>query len=150
MRLLLEPIAEVRCPGLPLGKPWGEVVSELRFRAELTEGLRGIDQFSHLVVLFWMHEASYRPERDLVRRPCGRGDMPRLGIFAQRASSRPNTLGVSVVRLRSHQGAVLSVQGLDALDGSPVLDVKPYFADFDRARAASEPEWVRRLMRDYF
>ena len=76
--------------------------------------------------------------------------MPRLGIFAQRASSRPNALGVSVVRLLSQEGAVLSVQGLDALDGSPILDVKPYFSDFDRANGSSEPEWVRRLMRDYF
>jgi tRNA-Thr(GGU) m(6)t(6)A37 methyltransferase TsaA len=150
MRLLLEPVAEVRCPVHPVEKQWGDVLSELHFREELTEGLRGIDEFSHLLVVFWMHEASYLPERDLVRRPGGRGDMPRLGIFAQRASSRPNGLGVSVVRLLSHEKAVLSVQGLDALDGSPVLDVKPYFAEFDRAEAASEPRWVSRLMRDYF
>jgi tRNA (adenine37-N6)-methyltransferase len=57
--------------------------------------------------------------------------MPRLGIFAQRASSRPNAAGVSVVRLLSRERAVLSVQGLDAIDGSPILDIKPYFADFE-------------------
>jgi tRNA (adenine37-N6)-methyltransferase len=150
MPLLLEPIGEVRCRALPVGKPWGGVLSELHFRQHLTEGLRGIEQFSHLLVVFWMHQASYRPERDLVRHPEGREDMPRLGIFAQRASTRPNAMGVSVVRLLSQDGAVLSVQGLDAFDGSPILDIKPYFSEFDRAAAPLEPEWVSRLMRDYF
>jgi tRNA (adenine37-N6)-methyltransferase len=150
MQLLFESIGEVRCRVLPVGKPWGAVLSELHFKPNVAGGLRGIHQFSHLLVLFCMHQASYRPDRDLVRRPGGRQDMPCLGIFAQRASSRPNALGVSVVRLLSQEGAVLSVQGLDAFDGSPILDVKPYFPDFDRADCSSEPEWVGRLMRGYF
>jgi tRNA (adenine37-N6)-methyltransferase len=150
MQLLFAPIGEVRCRALPVGKSWGAVLSELHLRPSVAGGLREIDKFSHLLVLFCMHQASYRADRDLVRRPGGRQDMPRLGIFAQRASSRPNALGVSVVRLLSQEGAVLSVQGLDALDGSPILDIKPYFSEFDRAKGSSEPEWVRRLMRDYF
>jgi tRNA (adenine37-N6)-methyltransferase len=76
--------------------------------------------------------------------------MPRVGIFAQRASSRPNALGVSVVRLLRQEAAVLSVQGLDAFDGSPILDVKPYVSDFDRANPSVEPDWVAQLMRGYF
>ena len=151
MRLVLEPIGEVRCPvSRAPGIPWGEVVSTLYLKPGVVEGLKGIDQFSHLLVLFFMHQASYVAGRDLVRRPGGREDMPSLGIFAQRASSRPNTLGVSVVRLLSKEGAILCVQGLDAIDGSPLLDVKPYFKAFDRAIAPLEPEWVNRLMDGYF
>jgi tRNA (adenine37-N6)-methyltransferase len=147
----LEPIGEVRCPVLHAREErWGDVVSELRLHEALAQGLKGVEQFSHLVVLFWMHQATYRPERDLLRRPRGREDMPWLGIFAQRAESRPNALGVSVVRLLSKEGAVLYVRGLDAIDGSPLLDVKPYYLAFDRAVAPAEPEWVSRLMRDYF
>ncbi|MGO8968019.1 MAG: tRNA (N6-threonylcarbamoyladenosine(37)-N6)-methyltransferase TrmO [Myxococcaceae bacterium] len=151
MSLCLEPIGQVRCP-LPRLRdgPWGDVVSELHFTVAVTRGLKGIEQFSHLLVLFFMHQVSDLPARDLVRRPGGRQDMPRIGIFAQRASSRPNALGVSVVPLISHKRHVLYVRGLDAFDGSPILDVKPYVADFDKARRAAEPEWMRRLMRGYF
>ena len=151
MRLALKPIGEVRSPvSAQRAGHWGEVVSELHFTEAMAEGLQGIDEFSHLLVLFWMHRASFRPRRDLLRRPGGRRDMPCRGIFAQRASGRPNGLGATVVRLLAHQGAVLRVQGLDALDGSPILDVKPYFTPFDRAPAPVEPQWVARLMRGYF
>jgi tRNA (adenine37-N6)-methyltransferase len=150
MRLLFEPIGEVRCPTTPVGPPWGTVLSELHLRPNLAAGLEGIQQFSHLLVLFFMHQAVYRTERDLVRRPGGRQEMPRVGIFAQRASSRPNPLGVSVVRLLHQQAAILSVQGLDAFDGSPILDVKPYVSNFDRATPSVEPDWVARFMCDYF
>jgi len=147
MAVCFEPIGEVRCHAPSNGDPWGEVISKLHVAEGVVPGLRGIDQFSHLLVLFWMHYAAYIPAQDLARRPGGREDMPMLGIFAQRASSRPNAVGVSVVRLLSREGAVLCVQGLDALDGSPILDIKPYFVDFDRASAPTEPEWVCRLMR---
>jgi tRNA-Thr(GGU) m(6)t(6)A37 methyltransferase TsaA len=150
MRLLFEPIGEVRCPTPPVGPPWGTVLSELHFQPNLVAGFEGIQQFSHLLVLFFMHQAVYRADRDLVRRPGGQQEMPRVGIFAQRASSRPNALGVSVVRLLVQEAAVLTVQGLDAFDGSPILDVKPYLSDFDRANPSLEPEWVARLMRGYF
>lgn len=151
MRLVFEPVGEVRSSVSPRrAAQWGEVVSELHFRDAVAEGLQGIEQFSHLLVLFFMHEAGYLPGRDLLRRPGERQDMPCVGIFAQRASTRPNCLGVSVVRLLWRRGTVLSVQGLDAIDGSPVLDVKPYFTAFDRASQPTEPDWVGRLMRGYF
>ena len=140
MRVLLEPVGEVRCHvSSAVDVPWANVVSELHLVEAVASGLEGIEQFSHLLVIFFMHQASFVPERDLIRRPGGRDDMPRLGIFAQRAPSRPNAIGVSVVRLLSHEKDCLLVQGLDAIDGSPVLDVKPYFTDFDRAKAPAEP-----------
>ena len=128
---------------------WGAVVSTIELRADCAAGLRGLEAFSHAFVIFWMHQDPDREPPTLVRRPRGRADMPELGVFAQRGRMRPNPIGVTaveVVRVDSNQ---LVVRGLDALDGTPVLDVKPYFPIFDR-RDARVPEWVERLMKGYF
>lgn len=147
----MQPIGVVRSPveeGVDEG--WGGVVAEIHLREELALGLKGLEEFSHLIVVFLMHQSTFTPNEDLVRRPRGRTDMPELGIFAQRAKHRPNPIGLTVVRLLSVRGNVLTVQGLDAIDGSPVLDIKPYFAAFDRVEGAKEPEWVGKLMEGYF
>jgi tRNA-Thr(GGU) m(6)t(6)A37 methyltransferase TsaA len=147
----IEPIAVVRS-AVADGKDedWGQVVAEIEVAPPFVPGLAGIEQFSHLLIIYWMHGASFSPATDLVRRPRGRADMPELGIFAQRAKHRPNPIGVTAVRLVERAGARLRVAGLDALDGTPVLDIKPYFAAFDRVAAPVEPEWVGRLMQGYF
>jgi tRNA-Thr(GGU) m(6)t(6)A37 methyltransferase TsaA len=129
---------------------WGDVVSELHLDEELARGLDGVDGFSHVLVVYWMHESSFEVARDLVRRPRGRDDMPELGIFAQRAKHRPNPIGITAVAVVDRDGAVLRVRGLDAIDGTPLLDVKPYFPEFDRIEAPTVPEWATRLMRGYF
>lgn len=97
----------------------------------------------------YLHEAKFIPEKHLIRRPRGLADMPLVGIFAQRAKDRPNPIGITAVRVVSVADGVLTVEGLDAIDGTPVLDIKPYYPAYDR-RNASVPEWVDRLMRDYF
>ena len=97
-----------------------------------------------------MHKSSFAPETDLVRRPQGRSDMPESGIFAQRAKHRPNPIGVTAVELVSVHGNVVTVKGLDAIDGTPVLDIKPYFPVYDRVEKAFVPEGVHRLMIGYF
>lgn len=147
----LEPIGVVRSPvkeGVDEG--WADVVAEIHLREDLAPGLRGLEEFSHVVVVFLMHQSTFSPGYDLVRRPRGQDDMPELGIFAQRAKYRPNPIGLTAVRLLSVQDNMLLVQGLDAIDGSPVLDIKPYFPAFDRADGATTPEWVDRLMKGYF
>jgi len=101
-------------------------------------------------VIAWLHGASFEPARHLVRRPRGQADMPELGIFAQRAKNRPNPLGVTVVELVAVEPDGIRVRGLDAIDGTPIVDLKPYFPEFDSARDARVPEWVGRLMRGYF
>ena len=101
-----------------------DVVSEIVVRPELEEGLEGIEGFSHLEVLFYFH----RLERDRIslrRRPRDREDMPEVGVFAIRTQLRPSAIGATVVRLLGRSGNVLRVQGLDAIDGTPVLDIKP-------------------------
>jgi tRNA-Thr(GGU) m(6)t(6)A37 methyltransferase TsaA len=146
----LKPIGVVRSPiTRPLEQGWGEVVSTIRVAEWVCRGLRGVESFSHLAVLFVMHRARFS-DRDLVRRPRRRRDMPSLGIFAQRASCRPNLLGLTVVRLLERRGPLLEVRGLDALDGSPVLDLKPHVRAFDSPGRPQEPEWVARLMAGYF
>ena len=147
----MEPIGIVKSPvheGRDDG--WAEVVSELHVTPAFGAGLEGLDQFSHALVIFWMHASSFTPENDLVRRPRGRADMPELGIFAQRAKHRPNPIGVTAVRVLGRHGNVLTVRGLDAIDGTPLLDVKPYVPAFDRVEDATIPEWMTRLMAGYF
>jgi tRNA (adenine37-N6)-methyltransferase len=82
--------------------------------------------------------------------PRGLATMPEVGIFAQRAKDRPNPLGITVVPLLAVSDEGLVVRGLDAIDGTPVLDVKPYYPHYDRAETPCVPEWVDRLTRDYF
>jgi tRNA-Thr(GGU) m(6)t(6)A37 methyltransferase TsaA len=149
--ITLRPIGVVRSP-VTEGRDdgWGQVVCDLDLDASLVHGLDGITAFSHLIVVYWMHQSSFDPARDLVRRPRGRDDMPELGIFAQRAKHRPNPIGITAVRLVGRDHAVLRVQGLDAIDGTPILDVKPYVAAFDRIDDAVEPDWLTRLMEGYF
>jgi tRNA-Thr(GGU) m(6)t(6)A37 methyltransferase TsaA len=146
-----QPIGIVKSPVKEgIDNDWGAVESEIHIKEEFAAGLEGLETFSHIIVVFEMHKYSFTPEIDLVRRPQGREDMPMLGIFAQRAKHRPNPIGVTAVRLLGRKGGVLKVRGLDAIDETPVLDIKPYFPQFDRIAEPQTPEWVERLMRGYF
>ena len=129
---------------------WGDVVSELTIERDFADGLRGIEDFSHALVLFWMHQSTFDSVDDLVRRPRGRADLPETGIFAQRAKHRPNPIGVTAVRVVARDGHILRVRGLDALDGTPILDIKPYVPVFDRIEGATTPAWIDEIMKDYF
>ena len=147
----LKPIGFVRSPvKAGVDQDWGVVEAEIHLDPALAAGLQGLDQFSHVLVVFLMHEATFDPATDLVRRPRGQADMPPLGIFAQRARHRPNPIGITAVPLVEIAGPVVRVRGLDAIDGTPVLDIKPYFPIFDRVDEAIAPEWVNRLMEGYF
>jgi len=147
----LNPIGVVRSPVREqVDEGWGAVTSEVRVERAYAPGLAELERFSHALILYLLHEATFDPARDLVRRPRGRDDMPEAGIFAQRAKHRPNPIGVTAVRVLGRDGAVLRVRGLDAIDGTPVLDIKPYVPAFDRVDDATVPEWMERLMRGYF
>jgi tRNA-Thr(GGU) m(6)t(6)A37 methyltransferase TsaA len=129
---------------------WGAVVSEIVLDETLTDGLDGIEGFSHLLILFWMHRAAEAEPVRMRRRPQGREDMPEVGIFAQRARHRPNPIGVAAVQLLRREKNRLFVQGLDAIHGTPVVDVKPYVPAFDAVDSPRVPEWIPRLMEGYF
>jgi tRNA-Thr(GGU) m(6)t(6)A37 methyltransferase TsaA len=147
----IEPIGVVKSPVKePIDENWRQVIAEIHLHESLAPGLTGLDRFSHLVVVFFMHQYSFTPATDLVRRPQERDDMPAVGIFAQRAKHRPNPIGITAVELIEVRGPVLVVKGLDAIDGTPVLDIKPYVPAFDSRPAAVVPMWIEGLMKKYF
>lgn len=115
-----------------------------------TDALAGLDAFSHAEVVYHFHLVD---EADVVagaRRPRGRADWPEVGIFAQRGRVRPNRIGVSVCRVLGVDGLALRVTGLDAVDGTPVLDIKPYLAGFAPRGAVREPGWATEIMAEYW
>ena len=129
---------------------WGSVISRIVLRAEYAGGLSGLEDFSHVILLTYLHEAGFDPVRHLVRHPRGDTRYPRVGIFAQRAKDRPNPIGSTVVRLLAVEPDALLVQGLDAIDGTPVLDIKPFFPVYDQPGDVHVPTWVNDLMQGYF
>lgn len=114
------------------------------------EALMGLEGFSHAEVVFQFDRL---PESEVVltaRHPRGNPDWPRVGVFAQRGRNRPNRLGVSVCRIVRVDGLRLEVAGLDAIDGTPVLDIKPVMAEFLPRGELRQPDWSRELMADYW
>lgn len=147
----IQPIGIVKSPVTEeVVENWGEIISEIVLEDELAPGLQGLEQFSHVLVIFYMHQAHFDPTQHLVRRPRGRNDMPLIGIFAQRPKLHPNPIGITAAQFVEVTGNILKVKGLDAINGTPVLDIKPYFPVFDRVENARTPEWVGRLMQGYF
>jgi tRNA (adenine37-N6)-methyltransferase len=132
---------------------WGDVISEIRLDNSKfsSEALDGLAEFSHVEVLFYLHGVS---EASVVvgrRHPRSNPKWPEVGIFAQRGKARPNRIAATVCRLLSVQGLTLKVEGLDAFDGSPVLDIKPVFAEFTPDRSViRQPKWSHELMATYF
>ncbi|MFA5364099.1 MAG: tRNA (N6-threonylcarbamoyladenosine(37)-N6)-methyltransferase TrmO [Candidatus Bathyarchaeia archaeon] len=102
------------------------VVSQIVLDDQYLEAVDGVEEFSHLFVLFWFNQLSEQDPKPRKVHPCGRSDMPLVGVFATRAPIRPNPIGLTVVKLLKKQGTTLTVQGLDAFDGTPVLDIKPF------------------------
>ena len=133
----------------PMDENWGAVVSEIVLDEGYSEGLAGLDDFSHAIVIYFMHLATDKGRVRVRRHPQGRDDMPFVGIFSQRAKTRPNPIGVTTVQIIETRENVLKVKGLDAIDGTPVLDIKPYYPR-DRIESPIIPEWVFRLMANYY
>ena len=129
---------------------WGEDISTIKLDAPYRDGLTGLSEFSHVLVIYYLDQAHFDLDKHLMRRPRNREDMPLVGIFSQRAKDRPNPIGVTAVELISAEQGELVVRGLDAINGTPVLDIKPYFPQYDVRESAVTPEWVTRLMEDYF
>jgi tRNA-Thr(GGU) m(6)t(6)A37 methyltransferase TsaA len=114
------------------------------------EAVAGLADFSHLEVVYLFDRVDPAGVETGARRPRGNPDWPSVGIFAQRAKDRPNRLGVSRCRLLKVDARDLHVQGLDAVAGTPVLDVKPWMDEFGPEGATHQPVWSRELMRGYW
>ncbi|MFN8178597.1 MAG: tRNA (N6-threonylcarbamoyladenosine(37)-N6)-methyltransferase TrmO [bacterium] len=149
-RLAFRPIGRVRSPVKePVDASWGRVQSTVELEPAFHGAARGLETFSHALVVTHLHLDDAEAGA-LVRRPRGRADLPQVGVLAQRSRHRPNPIGITAVEIVAVTDATIAVRGLDAVDGTPVLDVKPYFPAFDRVDAAKAPPWVDELMRDYF
>jgi tRNA-Thr(GGU) m(6)t(6)A37 methyltransferase TsaA len=145
--MVIRPIGTVRTSGVRHAGEWGDVVSEIVLDESLAEGLKGLADFSHIVVVYHLDRAAFDPKTDLLGHPRGRRNLPRVGVFARRTPHRPNQIGVTNARLLEVRGSTLVVQGLDALDGTPVLDIKPYSPGYDRVEDPTFPDWAERLER---
>lgn len=126
-------------------KGWTAETSEISLRAEHTGKLKGLDGYSHIIVVYWIHRAGEW------KMPKDHAKPPHVKLFATRMPKRPNPIGISVVEMLSFspEEGLLVVKGLDALDETPVLDIKPYIPRFDSFPDASVPDWVREHLRHH-
>jgi tRNA (adenine37-N6)-methyltransferase len=129
---------------------WGSIISEIRLESYIpSEAFLGIEAFSHLEILFYFDRA-VDSKMVFSGRPRGNPNYPEVGIFSQRKKDRPNKIGLCTVELLEHSSRTIKVKGLDAIDGSPVLDIKPVFKEFHPRNEVKQPEWVKDLMKNYW
>jgi tRNA-Thr(GGU) m(6)t(6)A37 methyltransferase TsaA len=149
----IRPIGVVHSPRVtPTDDNWGNVTSTIELDGgRMSEAsVLGLERFSHLQIVYFLHMVREDDVETGARHPRNRTDWPKVGILAQRAKRRPNRIGVSCCDLVSVEGLRLTVRGLDAVDGTPVLDVKPYFREFGPRSAVRQPEWVSEVMSEYY
>jgi tRNA-Thr(GGU) m(6)t(6)A37 methyltransferase TsaA len=120
--------------------------AEIEIDAGWAEALDGIDGFSHIWVVWWLDRFEGPPSSARVH-PEGRPEMPLVGLFATRSPHRPCPIAMTAVRLLAHEGTVLRVEGLDACEGTPILDIKPYLRRGDLITEAKAPHWLEELWR---
>ncbi len=137
-------------------EPLDEVFGGLRAHIELDgsrfrpEALQGLTDFSHVEIFFYFHQIDETKIVSSVRHPRDRQDWPEVGIFAQRARLRPSRIGSTVCRLVSVDGLRITVEDLDAIDGTPVLDVKPWMSVMGPRGEVREPQWAHELATTYW
>jgi tRNA-Thr(GGU) m(6)t(6)A37 methyltransferase TsaA len=129
----------------PSDVKWETITSEVIIAPQLVEALDGIDGFYHIVIIFYLHRVDEDRRSLLKVHPENKEGLPLVGVFATRSPVRPNPIGVTVVKLLERQDNVLRVLGLDAYDGTPVLDIKPYLRRGDLIEEVTMPDWLLRL-----
>lgn len=127
----------------PMLPGWKDVETEIVINKKYVKGLDGIEDYSHVIVVYWMDKET---ECHLKHHPQARLDVPYVGIFACRCPQRPNRIAVSTVEMLSIKNNVLKVKGLDIVDGTPIIDIKPYTPQYDEIRNSKVPAWVEKLI----
>ena len=148
-----EPIGHVSSPRTDqaVDDDWNSVTATITLTDQFSaDALAGLDQFSHVEIVYLFDQVN--PDDVLLtsRHPRSNPDWPKVGIFAQRAKMRPNRIGVTVCRLLGVDGVTLTVEALDAIHGTPVLDIKPYMAEFGPRGEVHQPVWSHELMSSYW
>lgn len=131
---------------------WGDVVSDIEIDSSVvpSHSLEGLEKFSHAEVIFHFDRVAGKALNLDLRSPRGLAHLPRVGVFSQRVKDRPNWLGISRCEVLVRNGSTLTVRGLDAVDGTPVLDIKPWMDAFGPRQTTIEPPWVAQIMSDYY
>jgi len=146
-------IGRVRCErSEAIDDDWGEIDSMIVLDADRFEPdvLAGLEDFSHVEIVFCFDRVDESKINLGSRHPRGNPEWPRVGIFAQRAKARPNRIGITTCELLAVDGLVLQVRGLDAIDATPVLDIKPYMTEFAPRTPTRQPAWSGELMSGYW
>ena len=151
MEVVLKPIATVKNSRTePIDDHWETVIAEIELADHIPdEAFENISDFSHLEIIYYFDKV--KPE-DIVfsGKPRGNTNYPLVGIFGQRKKDRPNTIGLCTVELLEHKGRTIKVKFLDAIDGTPILDIKPVFKEFEPSKEIIQPNWVSDLMKNYW
>jgi tRNA (Thr-GGU) A37 N-methylase len=130
---------------------WGGTVSRIRLADGIPdEALDGIEDFSHAEIVFFFDRVDAARIVTGARHPRNNPEWPAVGIFAQRGKNRPNRIGCTIVRVLAREGRTLVVSELDATEGTPVLDIKPVFAEYLPRGPVTQPGWSHEIMRDYW
>lgn len=139
----LKPIGYIKSPvKQPKFGGWRDLITEMVIDVQYLDGLEGIDDYSHVIALYWLDKVG---KAKLKMRPQGKKDVPEVGIFACRCPWRPNPIGMTTVEIIERNKNVLKVRGLDVLDGTPLIDIKPFTPQYDAVGEAKYPDWVNRL-----
>ena len=149
--IILRPIGYVKNTRLDMSDDfWGGIISEIELVDNLpAETLDGIENFSHIEVFFHFHKVELQ-KQIYSGHPRENPDWPVTGIFAQRKKNRPNRLGATIVKLKSRQGNKIFVENLDAINGTPVLDIKPVLKELLPTGDIVQPTWTSKLMDNYW
>ncbi len=121
---------------------WNDVVSEIVLDKEYEEALDGIEDYSHINVVFWMNEVK---TCKIKHQPQGNEEVPIVGIFACRCPARPNPIGITTVELLERKNNTIKVKGLDVINNTPIIDIKPYTPQYDNVNNVKTPEWIDKL-----
>lgn len=114
------------------------------------ESLAGLIDFSHVEVIFYMDQVNPDKIEKTARHPRNNLSWPKVGIFAQRGKNRPNQLGTTICKIKSIEGLQIHISGLDAVDGTPILDIKPWVSEFGPRGIVTQPRWISELMTGYW
>lgn len=152
MEIILSPIGYVRAARQrPEDDDWGNTRATIELADSLpADALDGIESFSHAEIIFYFNQVDPAKIVTGARHPRNNPAWPRIGIFAQRGKNRPNRLGLTTVRILGRSGRSLYVAELDAIDGTPVLDIKPVMQEFLPRETVRQPDWSHDVMRDYW
>jgi tRNA-Thr(GGU) m(6)t(6)A37 methyltransferase TsaA len=121
------------------------IISELIIDKQFEECLEGIEDFSHVLVIFWAHKLSSKQRKIKKVHPRGNLENPLIGVFSTRSQARPNPILITAVKILEREKRIIRVKGLDAYDATPIIDIKPYIPYFDSTEEINLPEWVKSL-----